>query len=192
MNMTRLLASTALALSLATGANAASIIGSFPGAGIGVTADTNPIAIGTTFSFASGATTSNGTGDLSGLLAGTVFTISSFTATAGGTFSYDIPNWGSFISVGNLVVGQSGPDNNRTVSVFAAGTFTPGANLASFDPDDASVTFSATQTGDAVVISASFTFASPPAPPPGIPEPMSLALFGLGLAGLGVAMRRKA
>jgi hypothetical protein len=58
-----------------------------------------------------------------------------------------------------------------------------------------SMTFSATQTGvpsptTTRSISVSWTIASPPATID-IPEPMSLALVGVGLLGAGLASRRR-
>jgi hypothetical protein len=191
MKITRLLAGTALALSLAGGAQAATLNGSIGVTLASATSTTQPIGAGTVFGNA-GAATTGGAGDLAGIANFTLVSVATFTASVGQTFSFT-SGFGDF--TGNITVAsQAGPANSRTVTVFALGTFTPGGTLSG-DAGAASITFTANQTGGAnEAISASFTLATPPAPPPvvDVPEPMSMALFGLGLAGLGVAMRRKA
>jgi hypothetical protein len=190
MKITRLLAGTALALSMASGAYAAEINGSIGITLASVTSDMQPIATGATFSN-DGAATTGGTGDFSGVPNFTFVNVAAFTATGGQTFSFTSA-FGDFTGTISTA-SQGGPSSNRTVTVFALGTFTGAGTLAGFAPSPASITFTANQTGGSnEAISASFTLAAPPAPPPGVPEPMSMALFGLGLAGLGVAMRRKA
>jgi hypothetical protein len=193
MNITRLLAGTALAVSMGAGAQAATLNASFSAALFSTTSTAQPIATGTTFGNALTLASGNGTGDMAGVVnVADVISFPSFTASVGQAVSFSNASWGSF--AGTIqVASQTGPSSNRTVQVYAVGTFTGAGALAGFDPSPSSLTFSATQTGGAnESISASFTFSSPPAPPIGAPEPMSLALFGLGLAGLGAAMRRKA
>lgn len=198
MKINKLLATTALALTMATAAHAGPIDGTGSVALLGLSATPGSIGFGTTFTAAT-ALWGGGSTDLAPIPVGTGMSLSSITATVGSAVTWAVDaggSWGSFTGTVNNV-SASGPVTSRVVDLYILGTFTPGALLLAQDPTHLagpmSLTFSATQTGGAdATPGASFTLASPPAPPPGVPEPMSMALFGLGLAGLGVAMRRKA
>lgn len=200
MKISRLLAGTALAFSMATGAYAAPMDGSFGGALLDPTSTSALLAVGTTIGNAGALVTSTEAGsDFAGAgLTGQPVVMPDFVATGGGTeaLSLNVAGFGAFAGV-IQTASATGPASSRSMVVYALGTWTPEVPGAfdTFDASAASVTLTANQTGGAgSAISVSFTLAAPPAPPPvtDVPEPMSMALFGLGLAGLGVAMRRKA
>ncbi len=182
MKISKLLASTALALTLASGAAiAAPIVGS------------SALDFGTVSGTQGAGNILSMTGieystPLSGAFVGTQGTaVSDFSVTqtilTPVAFTSAIGNFSGTV----LSVDIGGPFTNIT----AEGTFTPlGAlALAGNEPNAMQFNLTFTFNPDSVsgggVINSSFT-------PVRVPEPMSLALFGLGLAGLGVAMRRKA
>ena len=80
-----------------------------------------------------------------------------------------------------------------SLNVFLTGTFTPGSFFGAGATAllGASENLGFTQTNGGV-ISFSGTFASPPeATPIGVPEPLTITLFGAGLAGVATLRRRK-
>jgi hypothetical protein len=84
---------------------------------------------------------------------------------------------------------------STSIDLFVVGLFTPGTDFpaGSTAPFGASENLGLTQTGGAgAQISLSGTFAVPPNTPSlPVPEPLSIAIFGAGLAGLGALRRRK-
>lgn len=137
-----------------------------------------------------------------GLRTGNFMLIPGGTPISGGTldldhldaFSFTIADAGTFTDAGfgNAI----GTHTATNIDVYLLGVFTPvaGGALAAFEASPASVRFGLTRTGASNDFSISFsgTAAAPPAALPlPIPEPVSFALLGGTLLGLGV-LRRKA
>lgn len=92
-------------------------------------------------------------------------------------------------SAGNVVTYELDANGDPLVGtrrIFIEGL--EGAEGATFDPLTGDFLFSTFGGGDRIVVVQGFTELPPPV---FIPEPMTLALFGLGLAGLGIVRHRK-
>ena len=116
---------------------------------------------------------------------------STFDLTAFSNYDWSDGGVGSFTASSILYDDVTGScSSSCTRSIGISGTFLLGTDWANAGSIDALETWSLTQTGTASVISGSGTFSAPPPTP--TPEPATLALFGVGLAGLGMVRRRKA
>ncbi len=139
----------------------------------------------TAFTFNTGAVTNSPSAPTGSFAGDTGVTWGSFNVPAfgsGANFSFSITgDFGSFS--GSTISHTYAGDNDTNVrSMLATGTFT----RTGFDATPASIAFSVTETGASY--SYAFTFSVSPPPPAAVPEPASMAIFGLGA--LGMAARR--
>lgn len=139
-----------------------------------------PANTNTSFVFNTNNATS-GTGSFAGDV-GTYFGTFTLPAHSGTGFPLSITGpFGSFS--GNVSFdSHAGDTDNNVRSLLASGTFT----RTGFAATPSSISFSATKTGASY--SYGFTISVTPPPPAAVPEPASMAIFGLGA--LGLAARR--
>ena len=130
-----------------------------------------------------------GAGSFSAIPISTTVPLGSATLNLGNmaSFGFNSPTVGTFVPTTLNIYNQT----STSLNAFLSGTFTPGSLFGpgATAPFGASENLAFTQT-DAGVISMGGTFASPPAVSP-VPEPLTLGLFGAGLAGLAALRRRK-
>ncbi|HLG88370.1 MAG TPA: PEP-CTERM sorting domain-containing protein [Alphaproteobacteria bacterium] len=136
-------------------------------------------------------TLGGGTGDFSGLTV--TQSDSAFDLASISSFDFSSATVGSF-TASSLLAAPSFNAATHTLSFVVLGTFAPGSDFtgpASLTADEA---FSLNQVGGANTgIGITATFFSPQVipTPPSSPEPMTISLFGAGLAALGVMRRRR-
>src|SRR5581483_8627444 len=110
------------------------------------------------------------------------------------SFDFSDAGVGSFTASG-LNAAPVFDSGTHALSFLVLGSFTPGSDFDPGSPLTADAAFSLTQAGGpGTAISISATFFSPqvlPPPPPSSPEPVTISLFGAGLAALGVVRRRR-
>jgi hypothetical protein len=191
-----LAAAAALTAFVAAPASAAPINASAAISFSGVSADSNNVNAASSFTFTGAQLSNTGNGSLAGFASGTsvtgvspfVFSPSSsqlgfLTFTNGSlTATFDLAS--------ETVTNRTTTSSGGTISIFALGTL----HLTGFDNTAASLNISATESGVTSGFptwSLSATLQAPPEAPPGVPEPITLALFGAGLAGLGMMRKAK-
>jgi hypothetical protein len=173
------------------------INGNFTFATTGLTFSPDPNgATYNTFGNTSGSFTASGaSGQSSDFIGGPALsgaTLTSFTISSSAistTLTVNFGNYGSF--TGTLDSGSYGALANNAVADYT-GTFTPGSAFSGFVSTNATMNLSFSRTGTspnvAYGVLGTVATAGQPAPPSAVPEPASMAIFGLGA--LGFAARR--
>jgi len=181
-----LLAGLVLSLVGGVSAQAAQISGSQAFGVASMTLDSTDLAAIThvTVQLVSTTGSSQQTGDYVGFPA-TTFASTSLSTASLDTFGFTDAAFGTFTA--NFGTELASPVNTRTF--YITGNFAPGTAFSSFTGNTASLLISLNQSGGAGgAIGFTATFNTPAAAPPGVPEPASMSLAGIGLSLVGLLL----
>ncbi|MBK1658279.1 PEP-CTERM sorting domain-containing protein [Paracraurococcus ruber] len=172
------------------GAGAAPVGGTGSVMLVGLSTDASLIGPGTLFSSPGLALLASGSGDFAGL-DGQALNLGPVVLGGIATFSAGFGSFLGQVSAASLLLG--GDPAERRVTILAIGQFVPAGALGGFDPVAMTATFAFIQPAAGGEVSGTLSIVAPPPLPPPIPvpEPRSLLLFGLALAGLGIAAVRR-
>jgi hypothetical protein len=165
-------------LTVARVSHATPINGLLPLVGLSVTQNGPDLSLSTIITATMTVTGSIGTGDYSFISVGSNFGPSTLNYTSNATlstFTFGNSVLGTFVAA-NDPANQVVQKTANFLDVFLKGSFIPGtAWPAGKDPTPSSLRFSINQSGTS--ISEAITLSSPALPPPGVPEPETMALI---------------
>lgn len=198
MRIRSLFAVAAIMLASAPLSQAATINGSLPFAGFGLTQNGADLSVSTQITAGVYSTTNFGVGDYSAVALGSAFNSGGTPSTVTlnlnnlSTFTFTNPTYGTFVA--NGPVGGSGSQvivqNSNFLSVYLLGTFTPAVGapspLGGLSPTQTSLRLSFNFSGGSLSGSASMS-----SPAEIVPEPSTYALGTLAAGAMAFIARRR-